>query len=84
MEELIKEYVKNLDEYTIEKFAKSNGITLSDDEVKIIYLYIKNYWYEFYKGDPTPLFKELQEQLRPETYDKIVSLYDKYKKKINN
>lgn len=83
MEELIKEYVKNLDEYTIEKFAKSNGIILTNDEVKVIYLYIKNYWYEFYKGDPTELFKELKEQLSENTYNKTLELYNKYKKKIN-
>ncbi len=83
MEEMIKEYIKNIDEYTIEKYAKSNDINLSDDEVKIIYLYVKNYWYEFYKGNPENLFKELEEQLSQENYQKLLKLYDKYKKKIN-
>lgn len=82
MEEMLREYVKNIDEYTIEKFAQSNGINLSDDEKKIIYLYIKNYWYQFYKDDADELFKELKEQLRKETYQKILELYNKYKKKI--
>ncbi len=82
MEEMLREYVKNIDEYTIEKFAQSNGINLSDDEKKIIYLYIKNYWYQFYKGDANELFKELEEQLSKETYQKILELYNKYKKKI--
>ena len=82
MEELIKEYVKNLDEYTIDKFSKSNDIYLSDDEIKVIYLYIKNYWYDFYKGDPTELLVELKEKLSEENYQKVVSLYNKYKKKI--
>lgn len=83
MEEMIKEYVKNIDEYTINKFALSNKINLSDDEVKVIYLYIKNYWYEFYKGDPEYLFLELKDQLSDENYSKIIELYHKYKKKIN-
>ena len=82
MEELIREYVKNLDEYTIDKFSKSNDIYLSDDEIKVIYLYIKNYWYDFYKGDPTELLVELKEKLSEENYQKVVSLYNKYKKKI--
>lgn len=82
MENLIKEYIENLDEYTIDKYAKSNQIYLSDDETKIIYLYIKNYWEVFYKGNPTELFKELEEQLSKENYQKILELYNKYKKKI--
>jgi len=82
MEELIKEYIKNIDEYTIDKYAKINQINLSDNELKIIYLYIKNYWQIFYKGDPTDLFKELEEQLEKENFIKIKELYLKYKEKI--
>ncbi len=82
MEEMLKEYVKNIDEYTIDKFAKSHQIALSDDEIKIIYLYIKNYWYEFYKGNPKDLFAELKEQISKENYEKIEELYYEYKKKI--
>lgn len=84
MEQLIKEYIDNLDEYTIKKYANSNKIYLSDQETKIIYLYLKNYWETFYKGDPTELFTELKEQLSKENYLKIKELYLKYKKKISN
>ena len=82
MEHLIREYIKNIDEYTIEKYAKSNDIYLSDNEIKVIYLYLKNYWEIFYKGDPTYLFKELEEQIQKDNLDKIKNLYKKYKEKI--
>jgi len=82
MEQFIKEYIENIDEYTIEKYAKSNQINLSNKEIKIIYLYLKNYWQIFYKGDPTELFKELKEQLEKEKNEKILNLYNKYKEKI--
>jgi len=82
MEHLIREYIKNIDEYTIEKYAKSNDIYLSDNEIKVIYLYLKNYWEIFYKGDPTYLFKELEEQIKKDNLDKIKNLYKKYKEKI--
>jgi len=82
MEQFIKEYIENIDEYTIEKYAKSNQINLSNKEIKIIYLYLKNYWQIFYKGDPTELFKELKEQLEKENHEKILNLYNKYKEKI--
>lgn len=84
MEHLIKEYIKNIDEYTIDKYAKSNNINLSNNEIKVIYLYLKNYWEIFYKGDPTDLFKELEEQIEKDNLDKIKKLYYKYKEKINH
>ncbi|MBR1386218.1 MAG: DUF2624 family protein [Bacilli bacterium] len=78
---LIREYVKNLTEEEIYNFALKEGITLLDDETKVIYMYIKNYWQEFLESDPTYLFEELKEKLRDEPYRKIVELYNKYKKK---
>ena len=83
MDNLIKEYIKNIDEYTINKYAKINNINLSDKEIKVLYLYIKNYREIFYKGDPTELFKELEEQIQKENLNKIKELYKKYKEKIN-
>ena len=83
MDNLIKEYIKNIDEYTINKYAKINDINLSDKEIKVLYLYIKNYWEIFYKGDPTELFKDLEEQIQKENLNKIKELYKKYKEKIN-
>lgn len=82
MEQLIKEYIENIDEYTINKYAKINNINLNNEEIKTIYMYIKNYWQIFYKGDPTELFNELKEQLQEENYLKIKELYQKYKEKI--
>lgn len=82
MNNFIKEYINNLDEYTINKYAKINNINLSDQETKVLYLYIKNYWQIFYKGNPKDLFKELEEQISKENLDKIKDLYKKYKEKI--
>ena len=45
MEQLIKEYINNIDEYTINKYARINNINLTDKELKVIYIYIKNYLY---------------------------------------
>ena len=82
MDNFIKEYINNIDEYTINKYAKINNINLSDKETKVIYLYIKNYWQIFYKGNPKDLFKELEEQISKDNLDKIKELYKKYKEKI--
>lgn len=83
MENIIKEYINNIDESTIDKYAKKNDIFLNNKELKIIYLYIKNYWEIFYKGNPEDLFKELEEQIDKDNLNKIKELYKKYKKKIN-
>jgi len=83
MEKLIKEYIDNIDEYTIDKYAKSQNINLSDDELKVLYLYLKNYWQVFLKGNPNDLFKELEQQINKDNLDKIKELYQKYKEKIN-
>ena len=44
-------------------------------------MYIKNYWKAFLKEDANYLFVELKEKLQPNTYNKIIELYNKYKKK---
>ena len=82
MEFLIREYVNKLTEQNIREFANKNGINPPDEEIKIIYLYIKNYWQVFYKGNAKDLFAELQEKLSPSTYDMAIKLFNKYKSKI--
>lgn len=80
MEFIIKEYVKNLKEKDIIDYATKEGITLKDEETKVIYMYIKNYWQVFLKDDPTYLFEELKDKLEAKTYQKVIELYNKYKR----
>lgn len=84
MEKLIKEYINKIDEKTINKFAKKNDINLSEKELKVIFLYIKNYWETFYKGNPEELFNELEETIEKNNFIKIKNLYSKYKEKITH
>ena len=84
MEFLIKEYIKKITEEDIYNYAQKEGITLLNDELKTIYFYIKNYSEVFMKKDATFLFEELKEKLQPKTYEKIIELYNKYKKYIPN
>ena len=83
MEKMIKEYIDNIDEYTIDKYAKSQNINLNDKELKVIYLYLKNYWYIFLKEDPSDLFKELETQIEEDNLNKLKNLYQKDKHTIN-
>ena len=76
---LLKEYIKNITEEDIYNFAVKEGINLLDYETKVIYMYLKNYWNVFLNEDATFLFEELKEKLKPNTYNKIIDLYNKYK-----
>ncbi len=80
MNYLLKEYIKKITEEDIYNFALKEGINLLDHETKIIYMYLKNYWNVFLNEDATFLFEELKEKLEPKTYNKIIDLFNKYKK----
>ena len=45
---IIRDYVNKLTEDDIIQYSKRKNISLNDDEVKVLYLYAKNYWREFY------------------------------------
>lgn len=78
---LIKEYVNKLTEEDIKKYAKKYNVDINDDECKILYLYAKNYWKDFYKGDPIDLINELKEKLRPNTFNVLYNFYKDFKNK---
>lgn len=78
---MIRKYIETLTEKEIEEFAIKEGIKLLDEEKKVIYLYIKNYWETLLEEDSTFIFEELKEKLQPKTYEKVIELYNKYKKK---
>lgn len=81
MEFIIRDYVDKMTEDDISNFALKEGLSLTDDERRTIYMYIKNYWRVFFKEDPTYLFEELKEKLSPAVYQKTLELYNKYKRK---
>ena len=76
---LIYKYAMNL---TI-KDVKQYDPSLSENEINIINYYIKNKTKEFLEGNPTPILEELKQKLSPNTYNKILDLYNKYKSFLN-
>ena len=82
LELLIKEYISKLTETDIKNYAHDYNIDINDDECKILYLYAKNYWKDFYKGEPKELIGELKEKLRPNTFDNLYKIYKDAKSKI--
>ena len=81
---IISKYINNITLNNINDFAKKEGILLKNDELNTINFYIKNHWKTFYYGNPENLFKELKEKLEEKTNNKVIELYNEYKKRLNN
>lgn len=80
-EKIIKSYVKQLTKDDIIKFAKKNGIILTNDELNLIYQTIKND-YDSILTNPELALKNAQKKLNPNTYNKIYELYTIYYPKL--
>ena len=80
---IIRDYVNKLTEEDIINFCNKKEITVSNDEVKILYLYAKNYWKEFYNGNPNEIILELKEKINENAFNKLYNLYIDLKKRIN-
>ncbi len=80
---IIRDYINKLTEEDIIKYGKKKNINISDEEAKILYVYSKNYWKEFYKDNPTDLIEELKEKLNPDTFNKLYKIYQKLKERQN-
>lgn len=76
--ELIKKYIKCLTPQDIQDFALSKNITLSNQEINIIFNFILKYQTELLNKDETPL-KQLKLYLREDLYNEIYTLYNTYK-----
>lgn len=79
---LLEKYVNKLTKDHIINYAKNNGIIVNNNEVDIIYEYIKKYWRKFYYENPKDLFDELKSKLSPNTYNKLIQIYTEAKEKI--
>ena len=80
---LVKEYISKITEDDIEKYALKEGINLLDNEKKFIYDFIKQNWELFLNHEENNLFNEIKKNVRPEVYNYIIDLYEKYKRQLN-
>lgn len=80
LENLINKYVTL---NNIKKVAKKEGIILEDYEEKVIYNVIKKEWMEICYKDAYKVFEKHKSEIKKETYNVIISLYEKYKPFLN-
>lgn len=78
----IYEYINRLRRDDIIKFCNLKGINISNNEIDIIYDYIK-YDYKRFFNNPTEVLNEIKLKVSDNTFKEIMKLYDKYKNKIS-
>ena len=78
--ELAKKYIKNLTPQDIKNYASSINIEVNNQEVNIIFNFLLNN-YESLLDKKDYVLKQLQPKLRPDLYNKVISLYEENKNK---
>ncbi|MBQ2639323.1 MAG: DUF2624 family protein [Bacilli bacterium] len=78
--ELALKYIKNLTPKNIDDYAKGKGVTLSNEEINIIFNFILQY-YEDILNKNTKIFNKLKPKVSNDLYNKIISLYEENKNK---
>lgn len=76
LENLINKYVTI---NNIREIAKKEGIILENYEENVIYSVIKNEWKEICYKDAYKVFEKHKNEIKKETYNCIIRLYNKYK-----
>ena len=81
---LIGKYINKIDINTINDFAIKNNIFLDKKELDIIYDILKNRYEEVLYDDDSEVRNYLKDNISLENYDKVVNLFDKYKRKYGS
>lgn len=75
---LIVGYIDRLRMEDVDNFSKKMGVILEEEELELIYNYIK-YEYQRFFNDPNSVLLEIRCKVREEVYLVINNLYNKYR-----
>lgn len=78
----IYECINRLKRDDIVKFCNMKGIIVSENEIDVVYNYIKNDYRRFF-NNPMDVLEELKYKVSNNTFNEIMKLYNKYKNKIS-
>ena len=78
---LIENYINTMTLDDIDKFAKTNGVTLTNKELDILLKTIKKDWHTILYGNYQSVFEKVKPNLHPNTYQKAEELFLFFKKK---
>lgn len=77
----IYEYISKIKKEDILTYSKRIGIILNDNDLEVIYYYVKNEYQRFFKN-PDDIFREIKDKISLNNYNLLIDLYNKYKDKI--
>lgn len=81
--ELIKKYAKSLTPEQVKDYALKEGVEVSDEEASLFVSVIKTRLDEMLEGNALEVLNEYKSKLSTSSYNKLLELYDKYKKFID-
>jgi len=70
---LVENYIKKLSFSDLDHYISKNYPTVTMDEKRIVYYYLKNRWQDLYNEDEEVL-KEVKEKVSNDTYQEILKL----------
>ena len=77
---IIENYFPKLTINDLKEFAFKNNIEYKEDELIIIYQFIKYHYHELLDQN-IKVFEEIKEKINPNLYKKLLHLYIDYKQK---
>lgn len=80
---LVRSYVSQLTTKDLEKYAKMYNISYTQDELIIVYQFIK-YHYEDLLNENIKVFEEIKNKISPTLYKQLLSYYIDLKQKYIN
>ncbi len=75
---ILYKYIDKIKKEDIVNFGIKEGIVIKQDELDLIYNYIKND-YERIINKPMDILIEIKDKVSSKLYQKLLELYDKYK-----
>ena len=75
---VILNYINKINKTDIINYAQKQGIIINNNDVDIIYYYIKNKYNDFL-NNPQDILNEIQDNISNNIYLKLLELYEKYK-----
>ena len=78
--ELVRKYINRLTPNDLEKFAQSNNITYTEDELQVVYHFIKEHYNDLL-DENIKVCEEIRYKISPTLYKQLLTLYIDYKQK---
>ena len=78
--ELVKKYISKLSINDLEKFARVNNISYTQEELTIIYNFILNNYNDLL-NENIRVFEKIKNKINPTLYKQLLNLYIEYKQK---